>query len=81
MTAIQIHCEDEALAAELVAHTLAFAQARRLGVEHNCFKGYLVLYRSGVSASKVEPAVVGSSPSNVIAFPTVRLLRWPGPSA
>ncbi|MDB5978742.1 MAG: hypothetical protein JWR07_5502 [Nevskia sp.] len=77
MTVIQLHCEDELLAAELVTQVLAFAQARRLGVEHNCIKDRLVLYRGGTSNSESEPAAVPPSRSNIIAFPASRTVRRP----
>lgn len=77
MAAIQIQCEDEVLTAELVTHLLAFAQARNLGVEHNCVKDWLVLYRGETSSAKAEPVVAPSPRSNIIAFPTARAVRTP----
>lgn len=70
MAVINIHCEDAALSEELLAHLLAFAKTRRLGVEHNRVKDRLVLYRGRAADSAVAPRG-----ATVIAFPLVRAVR------
>lgn len=72
MAVINIHCEDAALSEELLAHLLAFAKTRRLGVEHNRVKDRMVLYR-GRAADAADAAAAPCAA--VIAFPLVRARR------
>ncbi|MDE0854335.1 MAG: hypothetical protein OSA97_07925 [Nevskia sp.] len=69
MAVINIHCEDAALSEELLAHLLAFAKTRRLGVEHNRVKDRMVLYRGRAADAAAAPC------ATVIAFPLVRARR------
>ena len=77
MKLIKIQCEDAALSEELVAHLLAFAQNRRLGVEHNRIKDRLVLYRGRTFEAKTAAEADPLSGSKVIAFPQPRRLHRP----
>lgn len=72
MKRLQIHCEDEALGAELIQQLLAFAQARRLGLEHDGGQR-LRFYRGAAAAGGT--AAPGSAGARIIAFPVARTVR------